>query len=66
MSLEISNIEYNLIRKKLKQLEEAYKQSNDDIIRISVKDRMFFDLCTGIPLFMNFFTSILKPVKWQV
>lgn len=57
MSLEIKNTEYNLIRQKLKRLEEAYGQSCDDNIRKSTKETAFMDLCMQIPAFYESFSE---------
>lgn len=55
MNLKISNIEYNLIRKKMQTLEEAYVQSCDDSVRKTAKEIAYLDLCMQIPGFYELF-----------
>lgn len=48
MELLITNAEYNFIQKKIKNLSQAYTQSNDMDVRIAVKETAFFDICSRI------------------
>ncbi len=60
MQLEINNIEYNLIKKKMKQLRDTYMQSNDQEICNVVKEQVFFELGTKINSFADFFAEFFE------
>lgn len=49
--LYVDNVQYNIIRKALDKIEDAYKQSNDKNIRNIVKDKTYYDLVSYIPGF---------------
>ncbi|NMA50989.1 MAG: hypothetical protein GX951_03985 [Mollicutes bacterium] len=53
--LELLNEEFNFMIRKLKLLEEAYKQSVDHNVRLTVKEKVFFDLCENINEFYKMF-----------
>ena len=53
--MEIRNIDYNFIRKRLKRLEEAYKQSSDHTVRMAVKDKTFGEIIDRIDGFYEMF-----------
>jgi len=60
MNLNVTNLEYNLIKKQLKILETAYKQSNDKKVLESVKTRVYFELTSGINEFTEYFGKELE------
>jgi len=48
MKLLVNNMEYNFIIKRLRRLEEAYKQSCDKNVRIAVRDQTLVDISDAI------------------
>lgn len=61
--LNLLNEDYNFIVRNLKILEEAYKQSVDQNIRIAVKERVNFNLCERINGFYELFGDVFENCK---
>lgn len=51
--MQIPNEDYNFLKTRMLRLEEAYKQSVDSKIRLTVKDRTLYEICERFPEFMN-------------
>lgn len=60
MKFEMSNEEYNFVRKRLKRLEEAYNQTIDPSIRIAVKEQTCYELYERVPTFYDIFGGMLE------
>lgn len=60
MKFEMSNEEYNFVRKRLKRLEETYNQTIDPSIRIAVKDQICYELYERVPAFYDIFGGMLE------
>ena len=48
----VKNEDYNYLKRKMLRLEEVYKQSTDQNVRLSVKERTLFEICER---FSNFY-----------
>lgn len=48
---EVSNEDFNFLRKRMARLEEVYKQSVDPVVRRAVRDKTLFDICERFPSF---------------
>ena len=60
MKFEMSNEEYNFVRKRLKRLEEAYNQTIDPSIRIAGKEQTCYELYEWVPAFYDIFCGMLE------
>lgn len=63
--MEIKNNEYNFLRKRLKRLEEVYKQSCDLIVRNAVKETTLYDIEEGIPGFYDTYAEKFEECKME-
>lgn len=50
---EVSNEDYNFLRRRMARLEEVYKQSNDPLVRRAVRDTTLYDICERFPSFFE-------------
>lgn len=63
MKIEVKNEEYNFIRKKLKILEDTYNQTNDPLVRITVKGQIDYDIYEYLPHIYSNFEKLLESCK---
>jgi len=63
MKLCVNNLEYNLIKKRLNRLKEAYSQSNDDDVLRTVKDQVYTELAIAIDKFDDSFSKDFDACK---
>lgn len=60
---EVSNEDFNFLRKRMARLEEVYKQSNDPVVRCAVRDKTLFDICERFPSFYEDFGESFEGCK---
>ena len=60
---EVSNEDFNFLRKRMARLEEVYKQSNDSVVRCAVRDKTLFDICERFPSFYEDFGESFEACK---
>lgn len=60
---EVTNEDYNFLKKRMKRLEECYKQSCDQQIRNAVKDKTLFEICERFPSFYEDYGESFEACK---
>ena len=51
--IQIANEDYNFLRARMLRLEESYKQSVDQKVRLAVRDKTLYDICERFPEFIE-------------